>query len=400
MTGLYFYDDATARTFEPFALTRPASELRAGALLLRERWELVTGLPSSGFIGAEHLRNFEEPGAPPFLSPDQDIPAGSVVVNSRFVISLKEEAANFDMLMNNMSGCAVRLAREMPVRQLLDGAADLGSLQTSYGGKKVEGRWISNVWDYIASLTEQLAEDLAVLTAEMTAARTPKAGIIGKKGVFIEAGADLGPYVVLDSTAGPILIQKGAQIYPFTRIVGPVFVGAGSHVMGDRVSGSSIGPMSKVRGELNNTIVLGFSNKGHEGFVGHSYLGRWVNLGALTTTSNIKNTYGNAKLWTPSGLQDSGLQFLGSFFGDHAKTGIGMMLSTGTVVGAGANIYGSHSPPKAVPPFSWGDGAPYDLYALDKFIVTAERVMARRHVELSDKMRKQLSAAHARRWKA
>jgi len=170
--------------------------------------------------------------------------------------------------------------------------------------------------------------------------------------------------------------------------------------MGDRVGASSIGAGSKIRGELSVSIVLGQCNKGHEGFVGHSYLGRWVNLGALTTTSNLKNTYGSVQMWTPSGIRDSGQHFLGTLFGDHVKTGIGLMLSTGTVIGAGANVYGAHVPPKAVAPFSWGDCEPYVEYDLERFLVTVERVMERRQVALSKNARAQLSAAHKARWKA
>jgi len=160
----------------------------------------------------------------------------------------------------------------------------------------------------------------------------------------------------------------------------------------------SIGDNCKVRGELSTSIVLGHSNKGHTGFVGHSYLGRWVNLGALTTTSNLKNTYGTIQLWTPSGVRSTGQQFLGTLFGDHAKTGIGTMLSTGTVIGTGANIFGANVPPTAVPPFAWGDGEPYDTYDVTRFLVVAERVMSRRQVELGAKARKQLAEAHKRRW--
>jgi hypothetical protein len=148
---------------------------------------------------------------------------------------------------------------------------------------------------------------------------------------------------------------------------------------------------------LSNAIVLGHSNKGHDGFVGHSYLGRWVNLGAGTITSNLKNTYGAVSLWTPSGIRDTGLQFLGTLFGDHVKTGIGLRLTTGTVLGAGANVYGN-MPPKVVPPFSWGDALPYATYQSDKFVETAGRMMARRHVELSARARRHLSRAHASRW--
>ena len=399
MTALYFYDDARARQFEPFALTRPASELRAGAMTLRQRWERVTGFETKGFIGAKHLADFDEQGAPPSLS-SGDIPAGSIVVNSRFIIPLDVELKKYDMLMNGGSGCAVRLVRALPVRDLADGQIDLCSVQTSLGGKNVPGRWMTEVWDYIGTLGDQLKEDIPALGKKLVSRKPPAGSTVGGGDIFMEEGAEISPFVVFDATEGPILIQRGAVIHPFTRLVGPLAIGAHCQVMGDRVATSSFGDWSKVRGEVSNSIVLGYSNKGHEGFVGHSYLGRWVNLGALTTTSNLKNTYGTVQLWTPSGLRDSGLQFLGTLFGDHVKTGIGMMLSTGTVIGTGSNIYGSHAPPKAVPPFCWGDGEPYGDYDLEKFVVTAERMMERRHVPLSDKARKQLREAHRARWKA
>jgi hypothetical protein len=150
-----------------------------------------------------------------------------------------------------------------------------------------------------------------------------------------------------------------------------------------------------VRGEISNAVMLGYSNKGHTGFVGHSYVGRWVNLGAGTTTSNLKNTYGSIQMWTPSGMCDTGAQFLGTMFGDHVKTGIGTMLTTGTVLGAGANIYGGTVRSKNVPPFAWGDGEPYDSYEIEKFVEVARRMMTRRHVELSSETAKQLTDAYA-----
>src|SRR6185437_10317295 len=130
----------------------------------------------------------------------------------------------------------------------------------------------------------------------------------------VEEGAQIGPQVVFDATNGPILIRAGAVIAPFTLLVGPISVGRETQVLGDRVSTSSIGERCKIRGEFSNNIVLGHSNKGHAGFVGHCYLGRWVNLGSLTTTSNLKNTYGPVQLWTPSGVRSTGQQFLGTIF--------------------------------------------------------------------------------------
>lgn len=399
MSALYFYDDVRARQFEPFALTRPVSELRAGTSLIRKRWERATSFSSAGFISSPHLANFEEGTAPPALASQSEIPAGSVIVNSRCVIPLDLTLERFDLLMCEGMACAVRLARSMPVSQFADGSIDLGSIQTSLGGRKIKGRWVNEVWDFIGSLPEQLAEDIPHRAGALELRTPPNATIVGNEKVFIEEGADIGPQVVLDASAGPILIRKGAVIAPFTHLIGPIAIGRDSQVLGDRVASSSIGDHCKVRGEFSNTIVLGHSNKGHAGFVGHSYLGRWVNLGAMTTTSNLKNTYGPVQLWTPTGMRDTGLQFLGTFFGDHAKTGIGTMLSTGTVIGAGANVIGAKMPPRVVPPFAWGDGEPYETYDVTRFLVVAERVMSRRQVKLGDKARKQLGEAHKRRWK-
>jgi UDP-N-acetylglucosamine diphosphorylase/glucosamine-1-phosphate N-acetyltransferase len=398
MSALYFYDDARARRFEPFALTRPGSELRAGTSLIRKRWERATSLESAGFISSPHLANFEEGKAPPAATPKAEIPAGSIVVNTRCVIPLDFAVDRFDLLMCEGTACAVRLARALPVSQFADGTIDLGAIQTSLGGRKIAGRWINEVWDLIATLPEQLAEDIPRRAKSLGATALNDATVVGTQGVFIEEGARVGPHVVLDATAGPILVRKGAVIAPFTHLLGPVSIGRDSQILGDRITASSIGDQCKVRGEMSNSIVLGQSNKGHEGFVGHSYLGRWVNLGALTTTSNLKNTYGPVQLWTPSGIRSTGQQFLGTLFGDHAKTGIGTMLSTGTVIGAGANVFGANTPPKVIPPFAWGSAEPYETYDVAKFLLVAERAMARRQVELGDKARKHLAEAHKKRW--
>jgi UDP-N-acetylglucosamine diphosphorylase/glucosamine-1-phosphate N-acetyltransferase len=398
MSALYFYDDVRARQFEPFALTRPGSELRAGTSLIRHRWERITGLKSAGFISSPHLAHFEEGGAPPAVSPQAEIPAGSVIVNTRCVLPLDSQLDRFDLLMCEGAACAVKLARELPVSQFTPGTVDLGAIQTSLGGRKVKGRWINEVWDFVGSLLEQLSEDIPLRAKSLTKIAGHEAAMMGSHPIFVEDGARIGPQVVLDASDGPILIRAGAVIAPFTHLVGPISVGRECQVLGDRVAASSIGDHCKVRGELSTSIMVGHSNKGHAGFVGHSYLGRWVNLGALTTTSNLKNTYGSVQLWTPSGVRSTGQQFLGTLFGDHAKTGIGTMLSTGTVMGAGASVFGSSMPPKVIPPFAWGDSEPYETYDIAKFLVVAERAMARRHVDLGDKARKQLAEAHKRRW--
>ena len=392
MTKLYLYDDAKAREFEPFALTRPVSELRAGAEIIRARWERVAGITAHGFIGASQLINFEEAGAPPATSLNDTIPPGSLIANSRCVVAL-DAALDDNSASFSCDGvlCAVRTARPIAASELGDGTVQLEELADDSMVAVVNGRWLQDVWAPIGTLADQLADDIPVMAAQLHARSIQDATVMGNHGVYCEPDSVIEPFVLLDASSGPILIRRGATISSFTRIVGPTYIGRDSMIVGDAVRACSIGDVCKVRGEIAGSVMLSHSNKGHTGFIGSSYVGKWVNLGAGTTTSNLKNTYGPVQLWTPSGMRNTGLQFLGSLIGDHAKTGIGLMLTTGTVIGAGANIYGARGVPKRVPPFAWGDSEPYGRYAIDKFVEVAERMMARRHVELGDKARRQLA---------
>jgi hypothetical protein len=168
--------------------------------------------------------------------------------------------------------------------------------------------------------------------------------------------------------------------------------------VGGKIAASAVGEQCRVHGEVSNTVFLGHANKSHDGFVGHSYLGRWSNLGASTVTSNLKNTYGPVALWTPNGVRSTGMQFLGTFLGDHAKTAIGTRLTTGSVIGAGANVMATSMTPKVVAPFSWGGLGDTPVYEIDRFLTVAERVMIRRHVVLTERARRWLAAAYAARW--
>jgi UDP-N-acetylglucosamine diphosphorylase/glucosamine-1-phosphate N-acetyltransferase len=417
--GVVQYDDATARGFEPFATTRPGGELRAGALLVRERWAMTLGGPVDGFVSAPHLAGFREFDAPLAVPHDATLPPGTIVVNTRALPRLAapaaaprtaQDAGTQQWRIGNRVA-AVRLRRPLAGRVLADGRLTLDALaeadgdatgDTSPGASAgmvatLDGVWMDGVWDLIRHLDPLLRGDLPTLAmhwqCEPLAVR-PDVTVIGDHPVWIERGASVEPQVVLDTRAGPILLRHGATVQAFTRLAGPCIVGRDATILGGRVSGSSIGDLCRVSGELSASILLGHANKAHDGFVGHSVLGRWVNLGAGTTTSNLKNTYGPVALWTPDGVQDTGLQFLGTLLGDHAKTGIGLRLTTGCVIGAGSNVVDA-MPPKAVAPFSWGGRVPYDLYALPKFVETAERVMARRQVPLDDAQRRHLDAVYA-----
>ena len=394
MSELYFYDDALARQFEPFASTRPGCELRAGALLVRERWTQATGLPARGFVSAPHLANFDEPWG--IATADGAIPRGAVVVNARCAVSLAPAPAA-DVWTCDGQVAAVTLARDVDPAELADGSWDLAALARTSGRKvEVQGWWLERVWDLIRHLPAMLGPDIASLARPAYKMKREDVLRSGTHDVYVEPGAEVESQVFFDCTAGPVLVREGAVVQAFTRIVGPCVIGKQAQVGGDRIASCSIGDVCKVHGEVSTSIFLGHSNKGHDGFLGHSYLGRWVNLGAGTITSNLKNTYGSVAFWTPEGEVDSGLQFLGTFFGDHAKTGIGTSLNTGTVIGAAANVYGSGMPPKMVPPFAWGDRTPYSTYRMDKFLEVAQRMMERRHVELSPKMTAMLTAAFKR----
>ena len=200
----------------------------------------------------------------------------------------------------------------------------------------------------------------------------------------------IAPGVVLDTRHGPIRLDDGVVVEPFTRLVGPAYVGHDTILLGGPFDAISIGPVCKVHGEVEESVILGYSNKAHDGFLGHAYLGMWVNLGALTTNSDLKNNYGDVRLWTPAGEADTGSRKIGCFLGDHVKTAIGTLLNTGTVVEAGSNIFGG-MPPKYVPPFSWG--APDSVYDIDRFLETAAIVLGRRDVVLTDSQRDLLQAA-------
>jgi UDP-N-acetylglucosamine diphosphorylase/glucosamine-1-phosphate N-acetyltransferase len=424
MSAIFLYDDAWAREFEPFALTRPLADMVAGAALQRERWQTTLQLPVAGVITAAHLADFDEISSSPTAR--GGIPAGSVIANARFVPKLSRVAlpndgldSQADLWLSGGRVVAVRTAREIPTEHFADGGRPLDDLgRSGVETAMLDGWWLDNVWDFVRLLPEQLADDLTLyakpafggVVAGARVGPPPEHSIVigehpvlvagdGKQSgeVFVK-GATIEPHVIFDATIGAIHVGAGTVVHAFTRLVGPCYVGRHSTILGDRIAGCSIGDHCKVRGEMSNTVMVGHANKGHDGFVGHSYMGRWVNLGAGTITSNLKNTYGTVSLWTPRGLRDTGMQFLGTMFGDHAKTGIGSCLTTGTVLGAGANVYGAQTPPKAVPPFAWGSAPPYDVYRLDKFLEVAERVMARRQVPLSNRARQQLAASHGARW--
>jgi UDP-N-acetylglucosamine diphosphorylase / glucose-1-phosphate thymidylyltransferase / UDP-N-acetylgalactosamine diphosphorylase / glucosamine-1-phosphate N-acetyltransferase / galactosamine-1-phosphate N-acetyltransferase len=398
--SLSLFDDVHARRWQPFTLTRPAGELLFGALLLRERAEQVFGLRAQEHLSdARSLVGFAEEGAPPVRRFEEAPAEGDrLFLLSRAVPDWSVRGrwsppgvAGPIAVGGQLAGWFAPVGSPAPPPEFFD---DPGSWSGEESVASVEGRVIEEVWHLISAMAEQLTLDVEALWPDHPAPDLP-AGVHhwGEHPLVVHPSVRLEPGCAIDTSEGPVWLDEGSTVRAFTRLCGPAYLGRGSQLLGGRVECVSIGPVCRVHGEISSTVCLGYSNKQHDGHLGHAYLGRWVNIGAMTTNSDLKNNYGSIRLWTPDGEVDTGEVKLGCLLGDHVKTGIGLLLNTGTVIGAGSNLYGSAMPPKFVPPFSWGTGEELVEYRVDKFLEVAERVMERREVELTGETRAQLERA-------
>jgi UDP-N-acetylglucosamine diphosphorylase/glucosamine-1-phosphate N-acetyltransferase len=261
----------------------------------------------------------------------------------------------------------IRRANPGAELSLLDRGTRYEVRDSNWNGRKLpSGREIVFPWDPIKNLKEDLEEDLKYLGNGIRGTVHATAVIHNPENVLIEEGAVVDAQVVLDARQGPIYIGKNTIIHPHTLLRGPL----------------SIGHSCKIAGEVLGSIIMPYVNKGHYGFLGHSYVCSWVNLGAGTTNSNLKNNYSNVKVEIGGRPVDSGMQFLGCFIGDHTKTAIGTMIYTGCVIGIGANLFGQPFYKKFVPSFSWGGGK--EEAKLEESIATARAAMKRRGLDISD----------------
>ncbi len=391
---LLLFEDHRAQEWEPFALTRPVGELLFGVFLLRERAERVWGKRCLGYLGPRRLLGFSEPGAPPVTEP------GAVSRDSHRILQvsravpveppseLPDEAATL-LMDGEVAGWILPPGAPLPPEDLL--------LQPEIlqGGPTLElkGRLLDRPWDLMAGSGEQLHKDIPGYTSGYAAEEIPGCEILGDGLLSLGKDVELDPGSVFDVREGPIRLDDGVVVRSHTRLRGPAYIGPGSTLLGGIFAEVSVGPVCKVRGEVETTVILGYSNKAHDGFLGHACLGRWVNLGAFTTNSDLKNNYGPVRVGTSGGPVDTGFLKVGAFLGDHVKTGIGTLLNTGTTVGAGSNLFGGAMPPTYVPPFSWGSGEKLATYRLDKFLEVARRAMARRNMDLDEGMETLLERA-------
>ena len=372
MNRLYLLEpDAPGATWAPFAGVRPVAELRAGMWRIRERWEAALDRDAEAILG-DHVAGFREGDEPPVRG-FGPVDGPAVVAASWFAPT------------------GARVEIPAGVRRLTNAGRTVAWvvgegerwLDPHESGKaaEIDGLPLRGTYDLVTALEQLLPADCADLEAAPRGG-VPEGGIVlGDASRVVIRGALVEPGVVFDVRAGAVVLEAGVEVRHGTRLEGPLYAGPGTRLLGGFIRGSSFGPECRVHGEVAASVFLGYANKSHDGFVGHSVVGHWVNLGAGTTTSNLKNTYGPVRLDLGGGRIETGRLNLGTLFGDHAKTAIGTMLATGTVVGAGANVFGG-VPGKLVPPFAWGvEGK--DRLTEEGFLQIAERVMSRRGVEVT-----------------
>ncbi|HMK39802.1 MAG TPA: transferase, partial [Bacteroidota bacterium] len=262
----------------------------------------------------------------------------------------------------------------------------------------VSPKMVSYPWDLVNFNGAEIVSDFMLLAPErslrMRGTLYEGAHLINPGNIVIGEGSKVKPGVVLDGETGPIWIGNNVTVFPNAVIEGPAFIGDRSLIkVGAKIyENTSIGPVCKVGGEVEGAVIHSFSNKQHDGFLGHAYLGMWVNLGADTNNSDLKNNYGNVKLVIDGETVDSGSMFMGLVMGDHSKSSINSMFNTGTVVGVSSNVFGSGFPPKSVPSFAWGGAEGVKTYELERALEVARRVMGRRKMVLSEAEEKMLRA--------
>jgi len=252
-----------------------------------------------------------------------------------------------------------------------------------------QGPWFDYIWDVMLANPEQIKADFEAAGKSGIVGRFHESSVIygPKEQVYIADATEVHPFVCIDTHHGPVTIEAGCEVHPFSRIEGPCYVGPRTVLLGAKVrEGCSIGPLCRIGGEVEESIIHGHSNKYHDGFLGHAYVGEWVNLGALTTNSDLKNDYSNVSVIMNGVTIDTGSTKVGAFIGDHVKTSIGTLLNTGTVVGSMAILVATGAPlPKYIPPFAWFlNGVIGKGFGLNTLIETARMVMARRKVEMTE----------------
>jgi UDP-N-acetylglucosamine diphosphorylase/glucosamine-1-phosphate N-acetyltransferase len=370
----YILFDGTVRNaLLPFTFTRPVADIRIGILTLREKWENYLGSTTTTVTEEYLMDKF------PMVEMEEN-----VMINASFL----PNPILVEWIQNLQVKQAIVFEEEIVAFYTQDTQEEIDFDQYKLISFEGELQRIENTWDIFAKNDRAIRDDFELLTADRISQPIPKSvNVIAAENIFIEEGAQL-EFVTLNASSGPIYIGKNSEIMEGSVIRGPFALCESGRVkLATKVYGATtVGPHSVIGGEVNNSVLFGYSNKGHDGFLGNSVLGEWCNIGADSNNSNLKNNYEEVRLWSyeTEGFAKTGLQFCGLMMGDHSKCGINTMFNTGTVVGVSANIFGAGFPRNFVPSFSWGGAAGFSTYLTQKAFQTAKIVMARRNVEFTE----------------
>lgn len=371
----YILFDGPARTaLLPFTFTRPVADILIGILTIRQKWEVYLGSTTTT-LTEEYLSEKY-----PMVEMEQN-----VMINASFL----PNPTLVEMIQGLKSNQAIFKGDEVIAFFTNDEQEQVDFDTYEIIDYSEDCLTVQNTWDIFAKNDTALRADFELVTQDRKSQPIPKSvNVIAPENIFIEEGAKL-EFVTLNASTGPIYIGKDAEIMEGSVIRGPFALceGAGVKLASKVYGATTVGPYSKIGGEVNNSVLFAYSNKGHDGFLGNSVLGEWCNIGADSNNSNLKNNYEEVKLWSyeTEGFAKTGLQFCGLMMGDHSKCGINTMFNTGTVVGVSANIFGSGFPRNFVPSFSWGGAAGFTTYTTSKAFATAKLVMSRRNVEFDEK---------------
>lgn len=364
------FDDSTRTNLLPLTFTRPVADIRIGILTIREKWEKMLNSKTSSKTQTYLAEKF-----PLEFSIEED----NIWINGSFCPNeelLKElSSLNPD---EALYVAGILLAVNTGDLQLEETKLDLYKKIESHS-KPIQ---IQHPWDIFSKNGDAIKTDFELITKgrkSITLSKTNQ--VLAPENIFVEEGATI-ECAILNASTGPIYIGKDAEIMEGAIVRGPfALCEHASLKLGAKVYGpTTVGPYSKVGGEVNNSVIIGYSNKGHDGFLGNSVLGEWCNIGADSNNSNLKNNYAEVKLWNyeQEKFVATGLTFCGLIMGDHSKCGINTMFNTGTVIGVNANIFGAGFPRNFVPSFSWGGAAGFTTYKLKDAFEVAERVFERR----------------------
>jgi UDP-N-acetylglucosamine diphosphorylase/glucosamine-1-phosphate N-acetyltransferase len=365
------FDDQSRNNLLPLTFMRPIADIRIGILTIREKWETYLKTKTSSLTEAYLSAKY------PIIKNSQNILInGSVCPNAKLVKEIKSLKPN-QALVTRDTIIALHLNAED-----LDESGEMDISGIDEIEIESEPLKINNVWDIFSKNGEALSDDFELITKKRKSEKLSSTNrILNEQNIFVEKGARI-EFAILNASTGPIYIGKNAEIMEGTAIRGPFALGESAVVkMGAKIYGpTTIGPFSKVGGEINNSVIFGYSNKAHDGFLGNSVIAEWCNLGADTNNSNLKNSYDDVKLWNypQKTFIETGLQFCGLIMGDHSKSGINTMFNTGTVVGINVNVFGAGFQRNFIPSFSWGGTSGFKIYDYKKAIKVAETMYNRR----------------------